>query len=85
MNTNIQEDPKKESSSILKNSEKSLKQYKNILFLEIMSSSFENQGFILKITPEGLSNSKRNAHDGITYFGYVDINNSKKNVRIIFI
>ena len=85
VNTNIQEDLKQEKSSILKNSQKSLKQHKNILYLEIMSSSYENKGSILKITPEGLVNSIRNAHDGITYFGYVDDNNLKKNVTIIYI
>lgn len=44
----------------------------NILNIEVISSSFEPKGLILKITPYGYEKSRRQANDGITYFGYIE-------------
>lgn len=40
------------------------------LNIEIISSSTDPKGTLLTITPQGLINSKRNAKDGISFFGY---------------
>ncbi len=49
-----------------------------ILKIEIISSSIEPKGNCLIINPLGLTESKREEKDGITYFGYED-NNKNKN------
>ena len=46
-----------------------------ILNIEIISSSVDSKGKTLRITPEGLVDSKRNEKDMITYFGYEDNTN----------
>ena len=52
-----------------------------ILNLELISSSFEPTGLVLKIGPFGYEKSLRKAKDGITYFGYEEqLDNKKVNI-----
>ena len=44
-----------------------------ILNIELISSCFEPKGLILKIGPHGYEKSLRKEKDGITYFGYEEI------------
>ena len=50
-----------------------------ILIIEVISSIIPI-GEILKISPTGLENGKRNAKDGITFFGYEEDN--EDNVKL---
>lgn len=43
------------------------------LQIEIINSTSEPKGLTLKISPFGLTNSPRNEKDGITYFGFEDL------------
>ena len=52
------------------------------LIIEVISSIIPI-GEILKIGPTGLENGKRNAKDGITFFGYEEEN--EDNVKLILI
>jgi hypothetical protein len=53
-----------------------------ILIIEVISSIIPI-GEILKINPTGLENGKRNAKDGITFFGYEEDN--EDNVKYYLI
>ena len=53
-----------------------------ILIIEVISSLIP-MGEILKIGPTGLENGKRNAKDGITYFGYEEDNEDNVKYHII--
>lgn len=48
------------------------------LNIEVISSSYEPKGLLLKISPLGYENSKRKIKDGITYFGYEENEELKK-------
>ena len=50
-----------------------------ILNIELISSLFEPKGLILKIGPFGWDKSVRKEKDGITYFGYEELED-KQNV-----
>ena len=52
-----------------------------ILIIEVISSIIPI-GEILKIGPTGLENGKRNAKDGITFFGYEEEN--EDNVKLFY-
>lgn len=52
----------------------------NNLNIEIISSSFEPKGLVIKLNPFGYEKSERKANDGITYFGYEE-NKEKVKVR----
>lgn len=47
-----------------------------ILNIEIINSTSEPKGLTLKINPFGLVTSQRGAQDGVTYFGYDDLDSS---------
>ena len=51
------------------------------LIIEVISSIIPI-GEILKIGPTGLENGKRNAKDGITFFGYEEEN--EDNVKLFY-
>ena len=53
-----------------------------ILKIEIISSSIEPKGNSLIINPLGLTDSKRDEKDGITFFGYED-NKNKTSIDYI--
>lgn len=76
---NIKEEEKEPN---LQKIEEASREGKN-LNLEIISSSFEPKGLVLKITPFGYEKSLRGVNDGITYFGYEEKENNN-NVRNIF-
>ena len=63
------------------------KKYKKekILNLEIITSLYMQKGSSIKLTSEGYSQGARKIKDGITYFGYENIDkNSGNNVRLKF-
>ena len=51
-----------------------------ILIIEIINSTSEPKGLTLKINPFGLVNGQRGSQDGVTYFGFEDLDSSE--VRI---
>ena len=54
-----------------------------ILNLEIITSLYMQKGTNIKLTSEGYSQGARKIKDGITYFGYENIDkNSCNNVRL---
>jgi len=78
-NNKIEEEQKETLGNLSPN--KKLKKTK-ILNLEIITSSFITNGTIIKLTPEGYSHGLRNAHDGITYFGFEELENNNENVSL---
>ena len=46
--------------------------------IELISSLFEPKGLILKIGPFGCEKSLRKEKDGITYFGYEELEEKQK-------
>jgi len=55
-----------------------------ILNIELISSLFEPKGLILKIGPLGYEKSLREEKDGITYFGYEELQDTEKVFNYIF-
>ena len=58
-------------------------QKEKILNLEIITSSYISKGTNLKLTPEGYEKGLRKIKDGVTYFGYEELDkNNTDNVSI---
>ena len=77
----MEEDEQEETKANLSQEKKSKKE--KILILEIITSLYIQKGSIIKLTSEGYSQGPRKIKDGITYFGYEDIDkNSCNNVRL---
>lgn len=75
-NSNIFETEKKEEEK------KKIEKIKSkILIIEVISSIIPI-GEILRIGPTGLENGKRNAKDGVTYFGYEE--EAEDNVKYFY-
>ena len=80
----MEEEEQEETKANLSQEKKSKKE--KILNLEIITSLYMQKGSIIKLTSEGYSQGARKIKDGITYFGYEDIDkNDCNNVRLIII
>lgn len=82
MNSNNQIDQKPEKSLSTSNPKKSKN---SILYLEIISSSYESAGKMIKITPDGMENShrKKKTEGGVAFFGYVENDNDSTPIDYI--
>lgn len=79
-NTNCKIDEEEEQEETKANSCKEQKGKKEkILNIEIITSSYIKKGTLIKLTSEGYAQGIRKIKDGITYFGYEEINENNSN------
>lgn len=79
-NTNYKIDEEEEQEETKSNSCNVKKGKKEkILNIEILTSSYIKKGTFIKLTSEGYAQGARKIKDGITYFGYEEIDEKKSN------
>jgi hypothetical protein len=81
-NNKIEEEEQEETLPNLSQEKKNKKE--KILSLEIITSSYISKGINIKLTPEGYEKGIRRIKDGITYFGYEELDKNNLNNVSIF-